>query len=83
MVINLGTHDHHVAEGMCRIVVEQIKALVQEEVSCKLAISLATSKTFLFKHLLNEDGDRPIEPLKGDKLHQMMDKFTTLCFPNI
>jgi hypothetical protein len=32
-----------------------------------LTISLATSKTFLFKHLLNEDGDMPIEPLKGDK----------------
>jgi len=35
MAIHLGTHGHLVAEGMCRIIVEQIKALVQEKVSCR------------------------------------------------
>jgi hypothetical protein len=40
---------------------EQVKSLVKEEASrtlraTMLAIALATSKTFLSKHLLNEDG---------------------------
>jgi hypothetical protein len=38
---------------------------------------------FLSKHLLNEDGDMPIEPFKGNNLRQTMEKFTTLCSPNI
>jgi hypothetical protein len=68
--------------------VEQVKFLVQDKVfhslsTALLAISLATNKTFLFKHSLNKDGDEPIEPLKGDKLHQVMDKLTILCSPNI
>jgi len=46
-------------------------------------ISLDASKPFLSKHLFNEDGDGLVEPLKGDKLRQMMDKFTTLYSPNI
>jgi hypothetical protein len=46
-------------------------------------ISLAANKTFLSKHILNEDGDELVEPLEGDKLRQVMDKFTTLYFPNI
>jgi hypothetical protein len=47
-----------------------------------LVISLATNKTFLFKHSFNEDGDELVEHLKGDKLRQVMDKFTILCSPN-
>jgi hypothetical protein len=35
------------------------------------------------KNLLNKDGEGPMELLKGDKLHQVMDKFTTLCSPNV
>jgi hypothetical protein len=34
------------------------------------------------EHLFDEDGESQVEFLKGDKLHQVMDKFTTLCFPN-
>jgi hypothetical protein len=88
MVIHLGTHDHPIIEGKCKIVMEQVEFLVQDKVfhslsTTLLAISLATNKTFLFKHSLNKDGDEPIEPLKGDKLHQVMDKFTILCSPNI
>ncbi len=44
---------------------------------------MATSKTFLAKHLLNENGEGLVEFLKGNKLHQVMDKFVTLCSPNI
>jgi hypothetical protein len=32
---------------------------------------------------LNEYGQRPVEVFKGDKLHQMMDKFLALYFPNV
>ncbi len=40
-------------------------------------------QNLLVKHLFNEDGEGPLEFFKGDKLHQVMDKFTTLCFPNV
>ncbi len=34
--------------------------------------------------MFNEDGEGLTKPLKGDKLCQvMMDKFTTLCSPNV
>jgi hypothetical protein len=48
-----------------------------------LAIVLVASKCFLFEHLLNEDGEGPMEVLKGDKLHQVMDKFIALSSSNI
>jgi hypothetical protein len=48
-----------------------------------LVISLVVSKTFLSEHLLNEDGDMLVEPFKGNNLCQTMEKFTTLCSPNI
>jgi hypothetical protein len=37
----------------------------------------------MVEHLFNEDGEGLLEFLKGDKLHQVTDKFTTLCSPNI
>ncbi len=43
------------------------------------AIALVVCKTFLFDHLFNEDGDRLMELLKGNKLYQVMDKFTPFC----
>jgi hypothetical protein len=46
-------------------------------------ISLAMSKTFLFLHLFNEDGEVPLELLKGEKLNQTMSMFVPLCSPNI
>jgi hypothetical protein len=66
----------------------KIKSLVEEEVfrtpkATVSAIMLAISKTFIFEHLLNEDGKRPMEVLKGKKLHQAMDKFIVLSSPNI
>ncbi len=82
--IHLGTHDHPMAKNMCREIMDQIKALVHENQSyTPLAIVLATSKTFLSRDLLNEDVDGSMELLKGDKLCQVMDKFTTLCSSNV
>jgi hypothetical protein len=85
--IHLGTHDHSVVEVHFREIFDQVKSLVEEEVPCTswatvLAIVLVVSKTFLSKHLLNKDGKRPLEVFKGDKLHQVMDKFITLFSPN-
>jgi len=37
----------------------------------------------MLEHLFNEDGEGLMEFLKGDKLHQVMDKVTTLCSPNV
>jgi len=61
------------AEGHSREVFDQVKSLVMEEVShtpraIASTIALATSKTFLFKHLLNKDGKGQEEVLKGEKL---------------
>jgi hypothetical protein len=69
-------------------VFEQVKSLVEEEASCTLrattsAIVLAASIIFLLEHLLNEDGQGLVEVFKGDKLHQVMDKFLALSFPNV
>ncbi len=53
--IHLGLHNHLMVEGHSIEVFEQVKSLVEEEVSCTpratvLAITLATSKTFLLEH---------------------------------
>jgi len=45
--------------------------------------SNGNKQNLLAEHLSNDNGEGPMEFLKGDKLHQVMDKFTTLCFPNI
>ncbi len=72
-MIHLNTHDHLVAKGHCRKVMEQVKTLVKEEVFrtlivTMLAIVLVVSKIFLSEHLFNEDGERLVEVLKADKL---------------
>jgi hypothetical protein len=84
----LGLHDHLVVEGCSREVYEQVKSLVEEEAFCTpgataSAIALATSITFLSEHLLNVDGQGPVEVLKGDKPHQVMDTFLALSSLNI
>ncbi len=75
-------------EGRFKEVVEQVKSLIKEEVFCTprvttLVIVLATSKTFLLEHLLNKDRKGLVEVLKGEKLHQVMDKFIALFLPNV
>jgi translation initiation factor IF-1 len=64
-------------EGHFNKVFDQVKFLVKEEVSrtlgaTTLAIALVANKTFLSKHLLNKDRKGPVEVLKGDKLHQVI-----------
>ncbi len=73
---------------MCKEVVEDIKALVEEEVCCTLsgknfAIDLYGSKSFLSEQLFNKDGDHLMELLKGDQPNKMMDNFFPLYSPNI
>ncbi len=73
VVIHLSTHDHLVAKGHSRKVMEQVKALVKEEVFHTLAVTtlaivLVVSKIFLSEHLFNENGERLVEVLKVDKL---------------
>ncbi len=88
IVIHLNTHEHLVAQGMCRESLEEIKVLVEGQVSRTLdanffAIALNESKAFLAHHLFNENGEGPIEILQGEKLDKMTNKFQPLCFPNI
>jgi len=87
-IIHLGTHDHPLAKGRSRSFFDQVKSMVKEEMfhtpgANVSTIVLATSKTFLFEPLLNEDGQGPMEVLKGNKLHQLMDKFIVLSSPNV
>ncbi len=42
-----------------------------------------SNQNLLVEHLFNEDGEGLVEFLKGDKLHQVMDKLMTLCTPNV
>jgi hypothetical protein len=75
-------------EGHSIEVFEQVKSLVKEETFCTLgaimlAIALVVGRTFISEHLLNEDGQGLVEILKGDKLHQVMEKFLALFSPNV
>lgn len=86
--IHLRAHDHLIVKGTCKEVINQVKALVHEKVSWTLlitssTIALTTSKMNLSQHLFNKDGKGSTKPLKGEKLHQMMDKFSTQCSPNV
>jgi hypothetical protein len=78
--IHLGTHVHPVGEGMCKESLEEIKVLIEGQVSLTLyveifAISLNASKAFLAHHLFNENGEGLVEILHGEKLDKVMDKF--------
>jgi hypothetical protein len=77
-----------VVEGWLGEFFDQVKSLVQKEVPhtlevTTLAITLATSKIFLFTHLLNEDGEGQVEVLKHEKLGQVINKFIAMSSPNI
>ncbi len=78
-MIHLGTHEHPIAQGMCRDALEEIKVLVKGQISCTdeakiFTITLNVSKAFLAHHLFNEDGEGPMEILQGKKLDRVMDK---------
>jgi hypothetical protein len=69
-------------KGTCKEVINQVKVLVHEKLSCTLlitssTIALTTSKMNLSQHFFNKYGEGSAKPLKGEKLHQMMDKFST------
>jgi hypothetical protein len=58
--------------------------MVTDEVYCtpiatSLAIIFSMNKIFLFHHLFNEDGQGPMELLKGEKLNQTLLKFAPMC----
>jgi hypothetical protein len=86
---HLRTHDqHHVSEGKCKESVKEMKNMVAKEVlrtpyATSSTIFLAMSKTFLFHHLFDEDGEVLVELLKGEIFNQAMSMFLPLCSPNI
>jgi hypothetical protein len=48
-----------------------------------LAISLSANKTFLATHLFNDNGNGPMELVKGEQLKHIQDKFFELTLPNV
>jgi hypothetical protein len=65
-----------------------MKDMVADEVYCtpiatSSAIIFSMNKTFLFYHLFNEDGQGPMELLKGEKQNQTLLKFAPMCFLGI
>jgi hypothetical protein len=62
--------------------------LLEEEIShtpsvTNFTIDLTKSKTFLFVHLLSEDGEGLVEFPHREKLNEVMDKFVEFYFPNV
>ncbi len=73
MVIHLKVHKHLVVDGKCRESMDETKRLIIEEVNrmpdVKIStISLNASKTFLAKHLLDDNGNGIMEFLHGEQL---------------
>lgn len=69
-------HKHRVVDGKCRKFVNKIIRLITEEVNHILdakisATSLNANKTFLATHLFNDNGDGPMELMKGEQLKQI------------
>ncbi len=82
--IHLGTHAHPVVDDKCGKSFQEMKNMVANEVCCTpnatiSPITLFVSKTFLSHHLFNEDGQGPMEFFNGEKLDQMLLKYTPLC----
>jgi hypothetical protein len=78
--IHLGMHEYLIAEGTYKDASEEIKVLVEGQVSRipkakKFAITLNASKALLAHHLFNEDGEGLVEILQGEKFDKAMDKF--------
>jgi hypothetical protein len=85
-IIHLGTHAHSIANGKCRESFQEMKYMVEDKVChtptiTTSTIALFTNKTFLYCHLFKKDGQGLL--LKGEKLHQMLLKFSPLCSPGI
>ncbi len=85
--LHLSTYEHLITKGKDKDV-EHMKVLIHDKVFCSslitpFTIALAGNKTFFFEHVVNKDVTSLMELLKIMKLHEMMDKFTTMCSPNI
>jgi hypothetical protein len=65
VAIHLGMHEHHVKEGINKESLDEIKLLVEGEVSHtrdakNSTIAVVANKIFLAQHLFNEDVDGPM-----------------------
>jgi len=72
-VIHFGVHEHLVVDGKCKEFVDKTRRLIVEEVNHtpnpKIStISLNASKTFLAKHLLDDNGNGIVEFLHDEQL---------------
>jgi hypothetical protein len=70
-MIDLGVHNHPIADGKCKESLEEIIRLIAKEVNCMLnanmsMISLSASKSFLARHLLNDCSNGKVELFKGE-----------------
>jgi hypothetical protein len=75
--IHLGTHAHLVFDGKCMEPFKEMENMVAKEVLCmpnatSSTMTLLMSKTFLFRHLFNENGQSIVELLKGDKFNETL-----------
>ena len=86
--IHVGTHQHPIAKGICRESVERVTKIVGNEVNKtptakNSAIALAASKEFLSSEIFALDREDTPEPLRGDSLVKVMERFRILSSPNI
>jgi hypothetical protein len=87
-MIHLNVYLHLVAYGRCREDVDESKKLIEEEVNqtpkAKIfAISLKANKSFLAKHLFNDNSDDSTEVLKGHQFKEIQNKFIVLSSLNV
>jgi hypothetical protein len=66
-------HNHLIADGKCEESLEETRRLIIEEVNRTpdvkiFVISLSANKTFLARHLFNDNSDGKMELLKGEQL---------------
>ncbi len=76
------------ANGKCKKTLDESKKLIEEEVNRTLnakifAIPLNASKSFLAKHLFNDNNDNSCEVFKGHQFKEIQDKFIVLSSPNV
>ena len=86
--IHVGTHKHLVAKDYCRETSEIVSGILSDAVqkapmATTSANALAASKEFLSKELFALDREGILEPLYGDSLVAVMEKFRLLSSPNI
>ncbi len=73
MVIHLGVHKHHVANGKCKEFVDKTRRLIVKEVDRTLdakifVISMNANFTLLVKHMFDDGSDDIMEHFNGEQL---------------